>query len=121
MASAPAPAEDLLEEFTELARVALASWGCNRAVWLAAFALDVNGTLRADDGGELAFRIRGETHVWTPETITGLQHAVREGSFENFEGEVDSVEKQKGMVTVLLTIFGRATPVDVEYWQLEKL
>ena len=27
----------------------------------------------------------------------------------------------KGIVTVLLTIFGRATPVDVEYWQLEKL
>ena len=40
MASAPAPAEDLLEECTEVARIALASAGCNRAVWLAAFALD---------------------------------------------------------------------------------
>ncbi len=46
---------------------------------------------------------------------------VTEGSFENFEGMVDSVDEHRGMVTVLLTIFGRSTPVEVEYWQLEKL
>lgn len=46
---------------------------------------------------------------------------IKEGSFQNFEGNVDSIDEQKGIVTVLLTIFGRATPVDVEYWQLEKV
>ncbi|UCG32882.1 MAG: transcription termination/antitermination factor NusG [Phycisphaerales bacterium] len=46
---------------------------------------------------------------------------VREGSFENYEGDVDTIDEQKGMVTVLLTIFGRATPVDVEYWLLERV
>ena len=46
---------------------------------------------------------------------------IKEGSFQNFEGAVDAIDEQKGIVTVLLTIFGRATPVDVEYWQLEKL
>lgn len=46
---------------------------------------------------------------------------VTEGSFENFEGEVDSVDKRRGMVTVILRVFGRATPVEVEYWQLEKV
>lgn len=46
---------------------------------------------------------------------------VTEGSFESFEGTVDSVDESRGMVTVLLTIFGRSTPVEVEYWQLEKL
>jgi len=46
---------------------------------------------------------------------------VREGSFESFEGEVESMDVAKGIVTVLLTIFGRSTPVDVEYWQLEKV
>lgn len=45
---------------------------------------------------------------------------IREGSFEGYEGEVEGVDKQKGVVTVLLTIFGRSTPVDVEYWQLER-
>lgn len=46
---------------------------------------------------------------------------IREGSFESFEGDVENVDEAKGVVTVLLTIFGRSTPVDVEYWQLEKL
>ena len=46
---------------------------------------------------------------------------IREGSFENFEGEVESVDEQKGLITVLITIFGRSTPVDVEYWNLERL
>ncbi|MCG3137803.1 MAG: Transcription termination/antitermination protein NusG [Phycisphaerae bacterium] len=46
---------------------------------------------------------------------------VTEGSFENFEGTIDSVDEHRGMVTVLLTIFGRSTPVEVEYWQLEKI
>ena len=50
-----------------------------------------------------------------------LQVKITEGSFESFEGMVDSVDEGRGMVTVLLTIFGRSTPVEVEYWQLEKL
>lgn len=45
---------------------------------------------------------------------------IREGSFENFEGEVESLDEQKQTVTVLITIFGRSTPVDVEYWNLER-
>jgi transcriptional antiterminator NusG len=46
---------------------------------------------------------------------------IREGSFENFEGEVESTDEQKQTVTVLITIFGRSTPVDVEYWNLERI
>ena len=44
-----------------------------------------------------------------------------DGSFESFEGEVDTVDEKHGIVTVNLTIFGRATPVEVEYWQMEKV
>ncbi len=51
----------------------------------------------------------------------GERVKIREGSFENYEGDVDGVDEQKGTVTVLLTIFGRSTPVDVEYWLLEKV
>ena len=43
------------------------------------------------------------------------------GSFENFEGEVDSVDEKRGMVTLIVEIFGRSTPVEVEYWQLERV
>jgi transcriptional antiterminator NusG len=45
---------------------------------------------------------------------------IREGPFENFEGVVDEVNEQKGTVRVIVTIFGRSTPLEVEYWQIEK-
>ncbi|MCK4659285.1 MAG: transcription termination/antitermination factor NusG [Phycisphaerae bacterium] len=44
-----------------------------------------------------------------------------DGTFESYEGEVDTVDEKRGIVTVNLTIFGRATPVEVEYWQMEKV
>ena len=51
----------------------------------------------------------------------GDQIKVREGAFENFEGVVDSIDAERGVVTVILTIFGRSTPLDIEYWQIEKI
>jgi transcriptional antiterminator NusG len=44
---------------------------------------------------------------------------VKEGPFENFEGIVDEVNPTRGIVRVIVTIFGRPTPVDLEYWQVE--
>jgi len=38
-----------------------------------------------DVGGDYAYRLRGEDHAWTPETISKLQHAVRANSWETFE------------------------------------
>ena len=44
---------------------------------------------------------------------------ITEGTFENFEGEVEQIDEANGRVTVMLSIFGRSTPVDIEYWQIE--
>jgi transcriptional antiterminator NusG len=44
---------------------------------------------------------------------------IKDGTFENFEGEVDSIDQTNGQVTVMINIFGRSTPVTVEYWQIE--
>lgn len=44
---------------------------------------------------------------------------IKEGAFENFEGEVDEVIESKGLVRVMVQVFGRPTPVEVEYWQVE--
>jgi glutamate synthase (NADPH/NADH) large chain len=38
-----------------------------------------------DPGGEYAYRIRGEDHMWTPDTVAKLQHAARSGNFETYE------------------------------------
>ena len=35
---------------------------------------------------------------------------IKEGTFENFEGEVDSIDQTNGQVTVMINIFGRSTP-----------
>jgi transcriptional antiterminator NusG len=45
---------------------------------------------------------------------------IKEGAFENFEGSVDEILPDKGLVRVIVTIFGRATPIELEYWQVEK-
>ncbi len=49
----------------------------------------------------------------------GDQVKINEGTFENFEGEVDSLDQTNGRVTVMINIFGRSTPVELEYWQIE--
>ncbi len=46
---------------------------------------------------------------------------VKEGPFENFEGMVEDINEQKGTINVTITIFGRATTVNLEYWQVEKV
>jgi transcriptional antiterminator NusG len=46
---------------------------------------------------------------------------IKEGPFENFDGAVQEIFPTKGQVQVIVTIFGRATPVDLEYWQVEKI
>jgi transcription termination/antitermination protein NusG len=46
---------------------------------------------------------------------------VTDGAFINFEGEVDEIMSDKGMVRIVTTIFGRPTPLELEYWQIEKL
>jgi len=38
-----------------------------------------------DAGGEYAFRIRGEEHMWTPDSIAKLQHATRSGKYETYK------------------------------------
>lgn len=45
---------------------------------------------------------------------------VRDGPFENFEGQVEEILQDQGKVRIITTIFGRPTPLELEYWQIEK-
>jgi transcriptional antiterminator NusG len=51
----------------------------------------------------------------------GDQVKITDGAFESYEGEVEAVDERRGMVNVIVSIFGRMTPVEVGYWQLEKV
>lgn len=46
---------------------------------------------------------------------------IKEGPFENYEGTVDELIPEKGLVRVLVTIFGRQAPIELEEWQIAKV
>jgi glutamate synthase (NADPH/NADH) large chain len=56
-----------------------------------------------DVGGEYAFRVRGETHSWTPQTVSLLQHAVRGNARDRYDAFAKTLNEQSEQ---LLTIRG---------------
>ena len=51
----------------------------------------------------------------------GDQVRINEGQFTNFNGLVDEVNTEKSTLKVMVTIFGRSTPVELDFLQVEKL
>jgi transcriptional antiterminator NusG len=46
---------------------------------------------------------------------------VKEGYFQNYEGEVSNIDERNGRVTVMINIFGRPNPVELDHWQMESM
>jgi transcriptional antiterminator NusG len=52
---------------------------------------------------------------------SGDRIRVKEGNFQSLEGDVDRIDEANGRVTVIISIFGRSTPVELDHWQIEAL
>ena len=68
-------------------------------------------------GGDYAFRLRGEAHAWTPDSVAKLQHAVRGQSFATFQEFTQTINDQsKRLLTIrgLMQLKPAATPVPLD-------
>ena len=60
-----------------------------------------------------------------PQVTIGLEKGdrvkINTGPFDGFDGAVDEINAEKGTVRVVVTIFGRPTPVDLKYWEVDSV
>ncbi len=69
-------------------------------------------SVRPADEGEQALKTAIPFRV-------GDRVRVKEGYFQNLEGDVEKVDEANGQITVMISIFGRSTPVELNHWQVE--
>ncbi|TGQ39614.1 MULTISPECIES: glutamate synthase large subunit [unclassified Mesorhizobium] len=56
-------------------------------------------------GGEYMFRMRGEAHIWSPDAVATLQHAVRQGSWETFKEYSAQIDSETARAQTIRGLF----------------
>ena len=72
---------------------------------------------RLNEGGDYAYRIHGERHMWTPSSVSRLQHAVRKNEFADYEEYARLINEQGERLMTLrgmLEIGGAADPIPLD-------
>jgi transcriptional antiterminator NusG len=79
--------------------------------------------LSEEEVQEIIAQIRGETTKPKPKVVFSTGESVRviEGPFSNFTGVIEEVNPERGKVKVMVSIFGRATPVELDFLQVEAI
>jgi transcriptional antiterminator NusG len=79
--------------------------------------------LSADEVNSILYRQASSAERPRPKMTFEKNDSVRivDGPFANFSGKVDEVNPDRGTLRVMVTIFGRATPVELEFLQVEKV
>ena len=78
--------------------------------------------LSADEVNSILYRQASASERPRPKMTFEKNDSVRivDGPFANFSGKVDEVNTERGTLRVMVTIFGRSTPVELEFLQVEK-
>ena len=68
------------------------------------------------------FRSAEEDEKVKPKVLFEIGEVVRinSGAFENFEGNIEEIDNERGKLKLMVSIFGRSTPVELEFWQVER-
>jgi len=53
--------------------------------------------------------------------VQGEMVKISDGAFESFEGTIEDIDDHSGKISVLIEVFGRSTPVELDHWQVESL
>ncbi len=79
--------------------------------------------LSENEVGQILREQEEKTSKPKPKVEFGVGESIRvkEGAFANFNGTIDDINPNRGKLKVLVSIFGRSTPVELEYWQVEKI
>jgi transcriptional antiterminator NusG len=77
--------------------------------------------LRKRDVDKILRRMRAETPKVKVTFRPGQQVRICDGPFEDFVGAVDEIYADKGKVRILVSFFGRETPVELDFLQVEKI
>jgi transcription termination/antitermination protein NusG len=79
--------------------------------------------LRQTEVDEIRARIEAASGKEVPKVAydVGEEVKITDGAFANLTGRIDEIDPERGKLKISVSIFGRFTPVELEYWQIQRL
>jgi transcription termination/antitermination protein NusG len=83
---------------------------------------DAPAALRQSEIDEIRSRIEAANGKEVPKVVytVGEEVKINDGAFANLTGRIDEIDPDRGKLKVSVSIFGRFTPVELEYWQVQR-
>ncbi len=84
---------------------------------------DNPAALRQAEIDEIKSRVEAATGKEVPKVAydVGEEVKITDGAFANLTGRIDEIDPARGKLKISVSIFGRFTPVELEYWQVQRL
>ena len=84
---------------------------------------DNPAALRQSEIDEIRARIEAASGKEVPKVSyeVGEEVKITDGAFANLTGRIDEIDPERGKLKISVSIFGRFTPVELEYWQVQRM